>query len=440
MGPDAAHRHGGSDARSQLIVIGAGAAGLWAAARAAELGCDVLVLEKTPRTGTKVLASGGTRCNLTTTLAAQEAARLFGPAGERFLRGALRALSPANVRERFEALGVATSAEPLEKIFPASHRARDVRDALERWARAAGARIQCESAVRGFERADGAWRVTLQDGRVCHARKLCVCPGGMSYPRTGTTGDGYAWLAALGLPLVEPVPALVPLVSPEAWVRELAGVSLQEVEVELRSPDGARIAARTRPILFTHKGISGPGAMDLSEPVAREEASARQSGRAVRALSLRLDLAPVLERQRLQVLLASLAGRPGAPLLAPSLATELALPRRLVARALAQAGLPPGARVNELARAGRHALIEAVKGLAIPVTGTLGFDQAEVTAGGLALTAVDPATLRVKGIEGLWVFGEILDLCGPIGGLNFQAAFSTAELAARDLSRAGGGR
>ena len=370
MGADAARRHRGPDARAQLIVIGAGAAGLWAAARAAELGCEVLVLEKTPRTGTKVLASGGTRCNLTTTLGSREAARLFGPAGARFLRGALRVLSPANVRERFEALGVPTVAEPLDKVFPASHRARDVRDALERWARGAGARIECDSAVLGFERADGEWRVSLQDGRVYRARKLCVCPGGMSYPRTGTTGDGYAWLAALGLPLVEPVPALVPLVSPEPWVRELAGVSLQAVEVELRSPDGARVAARTRPIVFTHKGISGPGAMDLSEPVAREEARARQGGRAARAHSLRLDLAPALGRERLQALLASLAGRPGAPLLAPSLATELALPRRLVARVLAQAGLAPGARVNELARARRHALVEAVKGLAIPVTGT----------------------------------------------------------------------
>ena len=436
MGADGAQRHGGSDARLELIVIGAGAAGLWAAARAAELGCQVLVLEKTPRTGTKVLASGGTRCNLTTTLGPLEAARLFGPAGERFLRGAFRALSPAKLRERFTALGVATVEEPLEKIFPASHRARDVRDALERWARAAGARIQCDSAVRSFERAGDAWSVQLQDGRVLRTRKLCVCPGGKSYPRTGTTGDGYAWLAALGLPLVEPVPALVPLLSPEPWVWELAGVSLQAVNVELRAPDGGLLAQRERPVVFTHKGISGPGAMDLSEPVAREEARAKQAGRAARAHALRLDLAPTLERESLRALLASLAGRPGAPMLASSLATELGLPRRLVARVLVQAALAPDARVNEVARAARHRLVESVKGLAIPVSGTLGFDQAEVTAGGLALSAVDAATLRVKGVEGLWVFGEILDLAGPIGGLNFQAAFAAAELAARDVSRA----
>ena len=191
-----------------------------------------------------------------------------------------------------------------------------------------------------------------------------------------------------------------------------------------------------RPVVFTHKGISGPGAMDLSEPIAREEASAAQAGRAARAHTLRLDLAPTLARESLRERLAGLAGRPGAPLLASSLATELGLPRRLVARGLAQAALAPAARVNELGRAARHSLVESVKGLAIPVAGTLGFDQAEVTAGGLALAAVDAATLRVKGLEGLWVFGEILDLAGPIGGFNFQAAFSTAELAARDVSRA----
>jgi predicted Rossmann fold flavoprotein len=425
-----------SDARVELIVIGAGAAGLWAAARAAELGCEVLLLEKTPRTGTKVLASGGTRCNLTTTLAPADAARLFGPAGERFLRGAFRALPPAQLRARFEALGVPTLAEPLEKVFPASHRARDVRDALERWARAAGVRIECDSGVRGFDRAGDAWRVQLHDGRVLHARKLCVCPGGMSYPRTGTTGDGYAWLAALGLPLVEPAPALVPLVSPDAWVRELAGLSLQDVVVRLRAPDGALVRERARPVVFTHKGISGPGAMDLGEPVAREEALAKREGRAPHAHALCLDLAPTRDREVLRELLAKLAGRPGAPLIAPALASDLTLPRRIVARALAQAEVAAGARVNELARAGRHTLVEALKGLAIPVTGTLGFEQAEVTAGGLALAAVDAATLRVKGIEQLWVFGEILDLTGPIGGLNFQAAFSTAELAARDAARA----
>jgi len=418
-----------SEASHELVVIGAGAAGLWAAARAAELGRSVLLLEKTPRTGTKVLASGGTRCNLTTTLPPDEAARLFGPAGERFLRGAFRALPPSAVRARFEALGVPTVEAPLEKVFPASQRARDVRDALEGWARTAGVRIRCEAAVRGLERREERWRVALADGEMLEAAHLFLCPGGKSFARTGTTGDGYAWLSALGLPLVEPVPALVPLSSPAAWVRELAGIALQEVVVRLRDPAGRVLGSRARPVVFTHRGLSGPGAMDLSEPVARAQA-ARVAGHV-----LLLDLVPALSREELRALLLEAAALAGAPLLAAVLASELALPRRLVLRALAQAEVAEGVRVNELARPRRHELVETLKALAVPVDGTLGFEAAEVTAGGLALGALDPRTLRVNGVPELFVFGELLDVQGPIGGLNFQAAFATAELAARALAR-----
>ena len=424
-----AERH----ALHDLIVIGAGAAGLWAAARAAELGRAVLLLEKTPRTGTKVLASGGTRCNLTTTLGPDEAARLFGARGARFLGPAFRALPPRAVRARFEELGVPTVEAPLEKVFPASQRARDVRDALERWALTGGVRIRLEAAVAGLEREGETWRVRLVDGGEERATRLFVCPGGMSYARTGTTGDGYAWLRALGLPLVEPVPALVPLVSPAVWVHELAGIALQEVNVRLDSSAGQELARRARPVVFTHHGVSGPGAMDLAEPVAREEEDARREGRAPHPLALVLDLLPTHERAALRARLLEWAGLPGAPLLAGTLASAWQLPRRVLERVLIQAELAPELRVNALSRPGRHALVEALKGLRVPVNATRGFDQAEVTAGGLALAALDARTMRVKGVPGLWCFGEVIDLAGPIGGLNFQAAFACAELAARSL-------
>ncbi len=419
----------------ELCVVGAGAAGLWAAARAAELGRRVLLLEKTTRTGTKVLASGGTRCNLTTTLGPDEAARLFGARGERFLRGAFRALPPAAVRARFAALGVPTLEAPLEKVFPASQRAKDVRDALEGWARSAGVRIRCAAGVRALEREEGGWRVLLEGGGEERAARLFLCPGGKSYARTGTTGDGYAWLRTLGLPQVEPVPALVPLGSPAAWVRELAGISLQDVLVRLRSPEGRELARRARAVVFTHHGISGPGAMDLSEPVAREESTARRAGHAPRAHQLVLDLLPALQREELRARCLEAARQGGAPLVATWLASALALPRRLVEVVLVQAEIDPSTRVNVLARPMRHALVEALKGFVVPVDRTLGFEQAEVTAGGLALEALDPRTQRVNGIPELWAFGELIDVQGPIGGLNFQAAFATAELAARSASR-----
>ena len=417
----------------ELVVVGAGAAGLWCAARAAELGAKVLLLEKTPRAGTKVLASGGTRCNLTTTLGPDEAARLFGAAGERFLRAAFHTLPPRAVRERFAELGVPTVEAPLEKVFPASQRAKDVRDALERWARAGAVEFRAGAEVRALARLDGAWRVEFADGSALSAAKLVLAPGGKSYPRTGTTGDGYRWLAALELPLVEPVAALVPLASPAAWVHALAGISLQEVEARLFASDGRELGRRARPVVFTHAGISGPGAMDLSAPVAR----AAGEGRARPPLTLALDLVPAHTREELRELLLGAAGTPGAPLVASVLAAALELPRRLLEAALAQAGSAPDARIHTLAKPTRHALVEALKALAVPVDGTLGFEHAEVTAGGLALSALDPRTLRVNGHAGLFAIGELLDLDGPIGGLNFQSAFATAELAARAAARHG---
>lgn len=410
----------------EVVVVGAGAAGLWVAARAAEAGRRVLVLEKTPRTGTKVLASGGTRCNLTTTLGPDDAGRLFGRGGERFLRRALRALPPRAVRERFAELGVPTVEAPLEKVFPASDRARDVRDALERWARDAGAEIRCNAGVRALETAGAGWRLWLEDGSHLDTPSVVLAAGGSSYPRSGTTGDGYRWLADLDLPLVEPVPALVPLTSPAPWVHALAGISVQEGEARLVDRDGRAVGRRRRPVVFTHTGVSGPGAMDLSAPVARGEGGH----------VLVLDLLPDVERGEIRARLIEGAGAPGAPTLHTVLSrAELVVPRRLLAAVCRQAGLgDENPRANALSKAARHDLTEALRGLEVPVGGTLGFDKAEVTAGGLELGCVDPGSMRVRQRPGLQVIGELLDLDGPIGGLNFQAAFACAEVAARALA------
>lgn len=419
-------------AEHEIVVVGAGAAGLWAAWRAAAAGRRVLLLEKTPRTGTKILASGGTHCNLTTTLEAKPAAALFGPEGARFLATALRLLPPSSVRERFEELGVETVEAPLEKIFPKSGRARDVRDALERAARASGVEIACESAVTRVVPHAGAWRLELADGRAIHAQRVVLAPGGMSYAKSGTTGDGYAWLRELDLPVVEPVPALVPLTSPAAWVKELSGIALQDVDVRLVDPRGRAAGRRRRPLLFTHRGVSGPAAMDLSTPVARAEQHQRVAFEPrVELFQLEVDLVPELSRETLRALLIEGASRTGAPRWSRVL--PVAIPQRVLERVGVQAGVGGDARVNAIDKERRHALVESLKALSIPIDGTTGFDHAEVTAGGLALTHVDAGTMRVKGREGLYVCGELLDLQGPIGGLNFQAAFATAELVARDL-------
>lgn len=418
-----------------IVVVGAGAAGLWAAQRAGELmrACgktpDVLLLEKTPRAGTKVLASGGTHCNLTTTLGPQPSAQLFGRDGGRFLKTAFRLLPPSAVREQFLSWGVPSVEAPLEKIFPASGSAKDVRDALVRACAAAGVEMRRECPVTGVERDGGHWRVHLADGRSIGADTLLLSPGGKSYPGSGTTGDGYSWLAELGLEVVPGVPALVPLVSPASWVHELTGVSVQSAVVRLRDGQGKVLGTRERPVLFTHRGLSGPGAMDLSHFVAR--ASTGQGSAAAPGtvdFTMEVDLLPGTTRDALAEQLRLAAARPGAPTVVRLFGGQL--PRRLAETACVRAGLDIDVRCNVLLKAKRHALVETLKALPVPISGTASFDEAEVTAGGLALRELDPGSMRVKRFENLYVFGEVIDLHGPIGGLNFQAAFATAELAA----------
>lgn len=409
-----------------VIIVGGGAAGLWAAVVAAERGRDVLVLEKTPRFGTKILASGGTRCNLTTALEPHAAAAAFGHEGGRFLRTAFRVLPPEEVRRRFAGWGVDTRVEPeFEKVFPTSGRALDVRDALVRAAERAGATLRPRAAVEAVRRdADGAWCVRA-GGDTVRARALMLCAGGMSYPKTGTTGDGYAWLRALEMPVVDPAPALTPLRSDVAWVHELAGVALDGVVVRLTSATGKIVAERRRPILFTHRGVSGPGPMDLSEPVARAEARGEAD-----AFALAIDLYP--EQTWEDVRASFVDAARATPRRRVSSTLPSAVAKRAataLTRSLGWSDPPP--RVGDLTKRERHRLVDALKGWRIPLCGTVGWDHAEVTAGGLALRAVDAGTMGVRAHEGLFVFGELLDLQGPIGGFNFQSAFACAELAGR---------
>jgi predicted Rossmann fold flavoprotein len=404
---------------AQLCIVGAGAAGLWAAAIGARLGADTLVLEKTKRTGTKVLSSGGSRCNLTTSLDADDAARCFGK-GHNFIRPALQNLSPQAVRARFEALGVATKLEPeFQKVFPVSDSALQVRNALEKEAKAAGARFEMGvhvtaiQAIQPSTHGPPIWRIDSTRGSF-HCQKLLLCAGGKSYPATGTTGDAYPWLRDLGLKVVDPVPALVPLVSPAPWVHQLSGIA---VDGELRIGK----ARRRRPVLFTHRGLSGPAAMDLSEHITQGQKR-----------EARLDFLPDHSWEELRDMLVEASARSGSP----KLAALLPLARRVVEMLAQQSGLPEkNPSLNQIKKAARHQLIENLKGLRIPITGSLGFAKAEVTAGGLALKEVSRLTMEVKKTPGLYAFGEVLDLHGPIGGFNFQSAFSTAQLAAESACK-----
>jgi predicted Rossmann fold flavoprotein len=404
------------EASWDVVVLGAGAAGLLAAARAAERGRRTLLLEKNRRPGVKILMSGGTRCNITHATDNRGIVDAYGPPG-RFLHSALAALSVEDTIALFEAEGVATKVEETGKVFPVSNRAADVLAALLRRLERSGAVLSLGEPVLEWTRTEAGLTLTTPQ-RLVYAARVILTTGGQSYPGSGTTGDGYRLAARLGHTIVTPRPALVPITTAAAWVHELRGVTLPDVAV--RVLEGQRVlATRQGSLLFAHFGLSGPVALDVSRVV---------SGHArPQVLILEIDLLPGMKEPELVELLRRESAASGKRQLAGVLPAPL--PRRLCEVVLVLAGMPAERTAAALSKEQRGRLAQHLKRLTVPVTGTLGFKKAEVTAGGIALEEVDSRTMESKLVPGLFVAGEVLDLDGPIGGYNFQAAWSTGWLA-----------
>ncbi len=433
------------------LIVGGGPAGLMAALRAALRGRRVVLLERNRRPGIKILISGGTHCNLTHATDAKGVVAAFGPNG-RFLHSALARFGPDDVRDFFAAEGVPTVVEEGGKVFPRSRRSGDVLEALLAAARRAGAIIAAGEAVETVERCptggDSTALAVTTDRRRWIARHVLLATGGCSYPACGTRGDGYALAERLGHAVSPPRPALAPLVCSEPWVRQLQGVSLADAAVAVRaidrgaqrsddrrspnepaeqraarprsSPDQSRCRARGA-LLFTHFGLSGPAAMDVSR-----EVSALAPGGAQLVCDFAPDCSAVEWTIRLEEAIRASGKRAAASLLARW------LPQRL-AQALAERAGLDDRRAAEIDRPGRQRLAAQVKQCSIALEGTRGFRKAEVTAGGVVLDQVDSRTMESRIAPGVFFAGELLDLDGPIGGFNFQAAFSTGFLAGEHL-------
>ncbi|MGD9636428.1 MAG: NAD(P)/FAD-dependent oxidoreductase, partial [Pirellulales bacterium] len=407
-------------------------AGLLAAARSADRGRQTLLLEKNRKPGVKILMSGGTRCNLTHDTDAAGIIAGFGSAGS-FLHSPLAALGPRELVDLFKDEGLSTKVEPGGKVFPESDRALDVRNALLQRLQRSGAELALDEGVTDVECVDASFRVvTSKRAIVCE--KLVVTTGGKSYPGCGTTGDGYAWLSAMGHTIRRPRPALVPLTSDDAWLHELSGLTIPDVLVRVIDPSiDAKSAGRRRPgqlppgvlierrasLLFTHFGLSGPAAMDVSRAVT--------GAKSPREVKLIVDFLPSVSADQLDARVRQAIASDGRRQAVNLLGDDL--PKRLLASLLALAGIPAERRGAELSNAERTRLVERIKSCEIGVTGTRGFDKAEVTAGGVALREVDSRDMQSKLVPNLYLAGEILDLDGFIGGYNFQAAFSTGYLA-----------
>lgn len=399
-----------------VVVVGAGAAGLLAADRAANRGRRTLLLEKNPRPGVKILMSGGTRCNITQSTDNRGIVAAYGPAGK-FLHSALAALSVQDTIQLFEAEGVATKVEETGKVFPVSNKAADVLAALLRRLARSGAELALAEPVQEIARTDTGFALRTPR-RTIQTAKLILTVGGQSYPGSGTTGDGYGFATALGHTIVPPRPALVPITVADPWVAGLRGVTLPDVAV--RVLEGERpLASRRGSLLFAHFGLSGPVVLDVSRAVSRHAAP--------QSLRLEIDFLPALTESALDELLRAESLQSGKKLLAVVLSAQL--PRRLADALLPLAGLAVERKAAALSKPERQGLVQCVKRCRLAVTGTLGFGRAEVTSGGVSLDEVDSRTLQSKKVPGLYIAGELLDLDGPIGGYNFQAAFSTGWLA-----------
>jgi predicted Rossmann fold flavoprotein len=399
-----------------VVVIGAGAAGLVAAIRAAECGRRTLILEKNKRPGVKILMSGGTRCNLTQNTDNRGIITAYGTQGK-FLHSALASLSVADSIALFENEGCPTFVEETGKIFPASNRATDVLAALLRRLQRTSATLALNEPVLSWQRDEQGFRLTTPT-RELLVPKVILTTGGKSFPGCGTTGDGYRLATEFGHRLIAPRPALVPITSQQPWVKALSGLTLPDVTLRVME-QRTELAARRSSLLFAHFGLTGPAALDVSRAVTGH---AKPS-----TLVATVDLLPDDKEAALLNELQQQAASNGKQQLYTLLAKLV--PNRIAEVILALTNIPADRKLAEWGKAERQAVLEHLKRLPIPLSGALGFEKAEVTAGGIPLDEVDSRTMQSKLVPGLYFAGEVLDLDGPIGGYNFQAAWSTGWLA-----------
>jgi predicted flavoprotein YhiN len=436
-----------------VTVVGAGAAGLTAALRAAEAGARVTLLNAHPGAGLKILMSGGSRCNVTNR---EVEARDYHGGSRNVVARILRAFPSEATREWFESLGVPLVLEEGGKYFPASDDAQTVLDALLGACERAGVALECGARVVRMERegaaveARGPWRLGVRSvasssgfsaaahavggtrwslpasepERWIEAEAIVLATGGLSFPRTGCDGSGYALAAALGHTIVAPVPALTPLTSDDPLCVFVQGLAL-EAELTLAA-GGKPVEAARGSLLFTHFGLSGPAALDLSRSWLRAEGQGERI--------VRVSFVPGTTREEL---LADWARAAGAE---PKLTVRRWLGRRLSDRLVlvlcAEVGVGPARYASQVERARRAELVERLCARSLRVTGTLGYEKAEVTAGGVALDEVDASTLESRKAPGVFLCGEMLDVDGRLGGFNFQWAWSSGTVAGR---AAGGG-
>ncbi len=397
---------------------------MMAAGRAAECGARVLVLEKTPRLGSKLRLTGKGRCNVTNERELADFVAQFGDTG-RFLYGAFSHFFVQDLISFLEERGVPTVVERGGRVFPVSDDARQVAAALEGYLVVNGVHVQLKCAVECLW-VQGSRILGVQvQGRSIRAAAVVLATGGASYPRTGSSGDGYRLAAEVGHHIVPIRPALVPLVTQEPWVPGLQGLSLRNVQATL-SVDGAPIAQAFGEMLFTHFGLSGPIVLQLS----KRAVDALASG----LVCLSINLKPALTSEELDRRLQQEFESHGPRQLRGILA-EL-LPRKMVDVFINLLGIPADKPGHQITADERRRIAALLQDLRMTIVASRPIDEAIVTAGGVDTVEIDPRTMESKLIDGLYFCGEVIDVDADTGGYNLQAAFSTGYLAGQSAAHA----
>jgi predicted Rossmann fold flavoprotein len=402
------------------------------AQRAAQAGASTMVIEANATPGCKLLLTGGGRCNFTHQAAGEETARAFGPKG-RFLRYSLHKFPPDKVRGFFRALGLQSNVEQDGCVFPVTDRAGDVRDILSAEAKRLGVRFTFSTKVTAVTRHAGHFAVSSA-GQVILAEKVIIATGGLTWPDTGSTGDGYKFAGQLGHRVVQPRPSLVPLVTLESWPGDLAGTSLKNVKIS--TSIGKKKIVVTGAMLFTHDGIGGPAALQLSRfvtdflPAGRRPVENEQS-----PLKISIDLVTDISEAELEKMILKQASDHPKKAVVNILAEFV--PRR-VSHVLCGQFYPPDERrinlaanlpANQLSKDLRIKLLHLLKTAPLSIARTRPIAEATMTRGGVDVNEVEPKTMESKICPGLFFAGEILDVDGPCGGYNLQMCWSTGALA-----------
>ncbi len=416
---------------SKVIIVGGGAAGMMAAVGASKAGHQVVLYEKNEKLGKKLYITGKGRCNITNNSDVEELLKnvMQNP---RFLYSALYTLDSTSVMDFFESEGLSLKTERGNRVFPCSDKSSDVILTLKKFLEDTGVRICLNTTVQKLFCEDGTCSgVVLKSGGIKRADAVIVATGGISYPSTGSTGDGYRFARETGHHLVETVPSLVPFCVKEDYIKELQGLSLRNVVLNLKSGK-KKLFEEMGELLFTHFGVSGPLVLSASSTVCGTFLQVDSNAPNANGLTAQIDLKPALsERQLDERILRDFKGFQNS-FFKNSLSKLL--PAKMISVVVKISGIEPEKKVNEITKKERQNLVRLIKAFPFTIEGTRGYNEAVITRGGISVKEINPATMESKKVKGLYFAGEVLDVDAKTGGYNLQIAWSTGYLAGISVS------